>query len=227
MEVDLEDLFDSLDSRDDWTRRGIVKLIIMANEFKMQEAEIEVIIEKIRWRISFFTLLGVLFSTFGTVNVAISMIKDFIEINDSYEEQIQIVRFCLIVIGFVFNLLTSLLIAYLKVKAYEETLQELFECSSGYVRLINQINIELYKKAKFRGSMGELLKTVQCDYERLQKVHVSLNMENSVRRFPAELEEKERLMIASAKKRVSLDCTLSTMQTASEEETTSRESIDH
>ena len=117
MESDLEDLFDSLDSRDDWTRRGIVKLIIMANEFKMQEAEIEVMIEKIRWRISFFTLLGVLFSTFGTANVAISMIKDFIEINDSYEKQIQIVRFCLIVIGFVFNLLTSLLIAYLKVKA--------------------------------------------------------------------------------------------------------------
>ena len=223
MDVDLDDLFDSLDSKDDWTKRGILKLVIMARAFKGNVNAIDLIIEKIRWRISMYTLVGVLFSTFATASNAVSMIKDFAEINLISDRKVQVVRLILIAVGFLFTVLTTMLFAYLKVKSFEQELQGMFECSTGYLRLVNMINGELCKKARFRCSMADLFKNVLGDYERLQKFQVSLNMENKIHDISVEMDESERQLTADViKKRLSTDVSYALNSASSEDSSSTK-----
>ena len=223
MDVDLDDLFDSLDSKDDWTKRGILKLVIMARAFKGNVNAIDLIIEKIRWRISMYTLVGVLFSTFATASNAVSMIKDFAEINLISDRKVPVVRLILIAVGFLFTVLTTMLFAYLKVKSFEQELQGMFECSTGYLRLVNMINGELCKKARFRCSMADLFKNVLGDYERLQKFQVSLNMENKIHDISVEMDESERQLTADViKKRLSTDVSYALNSASSEDSSSTK-----
>ena len=192
MDEELEDLIDSIDSdNSDWTRRGVIKLLSFSRFFKSQVSELEVLTEKIRANISMFTLASALCSTFGSTGVLVNLINSIINMYYKSENDGITFRVGVLIIGFVFNVITTALIAFLKVKSYEEKLQSASVCANGYLKLLNDINSELYKKAKNRSSMAEMFVRLNAEYGRLHEIQVS-NLDMNTRRMNIEMELLEK-----------------------------------
>ena len=200
MDTELEDLVDSLDSdNSDWTRRGVIKLLSFSRFFKSQVSELEVLTERIRANISMFTMMTALCSAFGSTGVLVNLINSIIDMYYKSEHDGITFRVGVLIIGFVFNVITTALIAFLKVKSYEEKLQSASVCANGYLKLLNDINSELYKKAKNRSSMAEMFVRLNAEYGRLHEIQVS-NLDMNTQRMNIEMELLEKRMSAEQKK---------------------------
>lgn len=198
METDLEDLIDSIDSDEsDWTRRGIVKLISFSKHFRAQVDELEKMSEKTRYRIAMFTMASALCSVFSSTGILITLINDIINLYFK-ESGATTLKFGSIIVGFVFNVITTILVAFLKVKSYEEKLQSSAVCATGYMKLLNDVNSEIYKKAKNRTPMSELFAKINAEYSRLYNIQSTI-LEMNTRQLTIDCEALEKRLSGEQK----------------------------
>ena len=198
MDTDLEDLVDSIDSDEtDWTKRGVIKMITLSRYFKGQVKDLETLIDKTRSRIAMFTLASALLSAVGSAGMLVNLITDIV--NMYFDENGgKIFRVGILITGFIFNLLATMLISFLKVKSYEEQLQTASTCANGYLKLVNDVGNELYKKAKNRTPMTEFFTRITRDYERFYNLQSNAGINSE--RLNVEMDELEKRLSTEKKK---------------------------
>ena len=198
MDSDLEDLVDSIDSDEtDWTRRGVIKMITLSRFFKGQVKDLEKLIEKTKSRIAMFTLASALLSSVGSAGMLVNLITDIV--NMYFDENGgKVFRVGILITGFVFNLFATVLIAFLKVKSYEEQLQNASACANRYLKLVNDVGNELYKKAKNRSPMTEFFTRITGEYEKFYNLQTNLGMNSQ--RLNLEIQELEKRLSTDKKK---------------------------
>lgn len=173
-----ESLGDS-DSSGDWTERGIEYLLETRKHCSDDVMMIDGVIDGTKRRIALFTLMSMLFSMFGTSGLLVNYVQSIIEIvspnpgSMSYRIGIESV-ICVV------NVITTMLMSYLKVKAYEQQLQTAFECSQGYFALEQDIDKEIYQKHRNRAPMNEVFKKIALALGKLQKKMLTLNLKGTV-----------------------------------------------
>ena len=157
----IDDLLDSLDSDEtDWNRRSVLKILSMRNMFVSEIKQIEPYVDKLKRTSSILTTISTIMVAIGTSGTVIELVREIVIFRDGFIKP-SVINMLVLVLSAIFDVTATSILAYIKSQDFSIKINVADECISELQYMIDSIDSQLYKKAKFRTHMDSFLKTIQ------------------------------------------------------------------
>lgn len=197
----VEELLESIDNDESsWTKRGVIKLVTTQGRYKKQIKYLEIEIDKWTWRSGALQTISTIAAYFATGGTGVGAVREAVMSRDGFITTSTIYLIVLI-ITVVATLIVNVGAQLQNTLEYAQAIAQASDCINDLRIQINDINIELYRKAETRTSLSTMLLRIQSDEAKMQRRLTNVG----IRSYLHDIEEvDEGGVIFSELKRLSL-----------------------
>lgn len=165
----IEELLESIDNDESsWTKRGVVKLVTTQSRYLKQIKHLEKEIDRWTWRSGALQTIETVSAYFATGGTGVSAVREAVMSRDGFIAP-STIYWIVLVITVVATLLVNCAAQLQKTLNYPEAIASAGDCINDLRIQINDINVELYRKAETRTSLSTMLLRIQSDEAKIQR----------------------------------------------------------
>lgn len=165
----IDELLESIEKdASSWTRRGVVKLVATQGRYAAQIKYLEQKIDKWTWRSNALQTLAVISAYFTTGGTGVTIVREAVVARDGSIEQSTLFAVVLIITA-VSSLVVNTAAQLQSTLDYASTISEAADCINDLRIQINEINIEIYRKAETRTSLATMFSRLASNDAKIQR----------------------------------------------------------